>query len=137
MRGHVDVGLLRLAGANRDHRRIDLAFAQQIDPDTLQVSLAAPYPGTALHREALERGWLNGTGLVDGDGVQASALGYPDLPRAEIFASLETFYRRFYFRPRKMFSMASEMVRDPAMGRRRLREGRDFLGFLYRRRRSA
>ena len=28
----------------------------------------------------------------------------------------------------------AEMIRDPAMGRRRLREGRDFLRFLSRRR---
>ncbi len=73
-------------------------------------------------------------GLVDGDGVQTSALSYPGLPRTEIFTSVDTFYRRFYFRPRKIFALASEMVRDPAMGRRRLREGRDFLRFLRRRR---
>ena len=95
---------------------------------------AAPYPGTALHREALERGWLNGNGLVDGHGVQSAALGYPDLPREEIFAALETFYRRFYFRPRKIMAIGAEMIRDPSMGRRRLREGRDFLRFLSRRR---
>ena len=129
--------IMGLPGETRETIASTIRFAQDIDPDTLQVSLAAPYPGTALHREAQERGWLSGDGLVDGDGVQASALGYPDLPRAEIFASLETFYRRFYFRPRKLFSIASEMVRDPAIGRRRLREGRDFLSFLYRRRRSA
>ena len=129
--------IMGLPGETRETIASTIRFAQDIDPDTLQVSLAAPYPGTALHREAQERGWLSGDGLVDGDGVQESALGYPDLPRAEIFASLETFYRRFYFRPRKLFSIASEMVRDPAIGRRRLREGRDFLSFLYRRRRSA
>jgi hopanoid biosynthesis associated radical SAM protein HpnJ len=129
--------IMGLPGETRETIAATIRFAQDIDPDTIQVSLAAPYPGTALHREAEERGWLNGDGLVDGDGVQASALGYPDLPRSEIFASLETFYRRFYFRPRKLFSIASEMVRDPAIGRRRLREGRDFLGFLYRRRHSA
>jgi hopanoid biosynthesis associated radical SAM protein HpnJ len=126
--------IMGLPGETRETIEATIRFAQAIDPDTIQVSLAAPYPGTALHREALERGWLDGVGLVDGDGVQTSALGYPDLPRAEIFASLETFYRRFYFRPRKVFALAGEMIRDPAMGRRRLREGRDFLGFLRRRR---
>src|SRR5207249_6775867 len=108
--------------------------AREIGPDTIQVSLAAPYPGTALHREALERGWLTNDALVDADGVQASALGYPGLPRTEIFSSVEMFYRRFYFRPRKLFAMVGEMVRDPALGRRRLREGRDFVRFLQRRR---
>jgi radical SAM superfamily enzyme YgiQ (UPF0313 family) len=126
--------IVGLPGETRETIAGTIRFAREIDPDTIQVSLAAPYPGTALHREALEQGWLNGNGLVDGDGVQASALGYPDLPREEIFASLETFYRRFYFRPRKIFTIATEMIRDPALGRRRLREGRDFLRFLSCRR---
>src|SRR6266446_1501516 len=126
--------ILGLPGETRETIAATIRFAREIDPDTIQVSLAAPYPGTALYREALSEGWLNGNGLVDGDGVQASALGYPNLPREEIFASLETFYRRFYFRPRKIFTIASEMIRDPALGRRRLREGRDFLRFLSRRR---
>ncbi|HMH49596.1 MAG TPA: hopanoid biosynthesis associated radical SAM protein HpnJ [Candidatus Acidoferrum sp.] len=126
--------IVGLPGETRETIAATIRFAREIDPDTIQVSLAAPYPGTALHQEALERGWLNGNGLVDGDGVQASALGYPELPREEIFAALETFYRRFYFRPRKMLTLGAEMLRDPAMGRRRLREGRDFLRFLSRRR---
>jgi hopanoid biosynthesis associated radical SAM protein HpnJ len=126
--------IMGLPGETRETIEATIRFAREIDPHTIQVSLAAPYPGTALHREALERGWLNGTGLVDGDGVQASALGYPDLPREEIFTALETFYRRFYFRPRKIFAIGAEMIRDPSMGRRRLREGRDFLRFLSRRR---
>ena len=74
---------------------------------------------------------------MDGDGVQTSALSYPDLPRSEIFASVGAFYRRFYFRPRKLVSLATEMVCDPALGRRRLKEGRDFLRFLRRRRRGS
>jgi hopanoid biosynthesis associated radical SAM protein HpnJ len=126
--------IVGLPGETRETIAATIQFAREIDPDTIQVSLAAPYPGTALYEEARERGWLNGNGLVDGDGVQASALGYPDLPREEIFAALETFYRRFYFRPRKMLALGAEMLRDPAMGRRRLREGRDFLRFLSRRR---
>jgi hopanoid biosynthesis associated radical SAM protein HpnJ len=126
--------IMGLPGETRETIEATIRFAQDIDPDTIQVSLAAPYPGTALHREALARGWLDGAGLVDGDGVQASALGYPDLPREEIFASVEAFYRKFYFRPRKIFAIGAEMLRDPAIGRRRLREGRDFLRFLARRR---
>src|SRR5262249_61266521 len=109
-------------------------FATQTSPDTIHAPRPAAYPGTALDREALERGWLAEDGLVDGDGVQTSALGYPGLPRTEIFDSVETFYRRFYFRPRKIFAIVGEMVRDPALGRRRLREGRDFFRFLHRRR---
>src|SRR5438034_456906 len=129
--------ILGLPGGTRETIEATIRFAQQIDPHTLQVSLAAPYPGTALYREALERGWLETESLVDGRGTQASVIGYPHLPRAEIFRSLETFYRRFYFRPRKIFALGGEMLRDRAVMKRRLGEGLDFVRFLARRRQEA
>lgn len=129
--------IMGLPGETRETIEETIRFARQIDPDTLQVSLAAPYPGTALYRQALDNGWLNGVGLVDARGVQTAALGYPHLTRTEIFDSVETFYRRFYFRPRKLFAIAGEMVRDRTVLRRRLGEGVDFLRFLARRRRDA
>jgi radical SAM superfamily enzyme YgiQ (UPF0313 family) len=129
--------ILGLPGETRETIEATIRFAQELDPHTLQVSLAAPYPGTALHREALARGWLETGELVDGQGTQTSVIGYPHLPRAEIFHALETFYRRFYFRPRKMWALGAEMLRDPAVMRRRLGEGMEFVRFLARRRQDA
>ncbi len=126
--------ILGLPGETRETIQETIDFAREIDPHTLQVSLAAPYPGTELHRQAEARGWLDGQALVDGSGVQLSTLGYPHLSRAEVFAALETFYRRFYFRPRKIMAMGAEMLRDHRMLRRRLGEGREFLRFLACRR---
>jgi hopanoid biosynthesis associated radical SAM protein HpnJ len=126
--------IMGLPGETRETIEETIRFAQDIDPDTLQVSLAAPYPGTTLYQEALEQGWLSDSDLVDGDGVQAAVLAYPHLARTEIFESVDAFYRRFYFRPRKLFAIGAEMVRDPAVGRRRLKEGAEFLRFLSRRR---
>jgi hopanoid biosynthesis associated radical SAM protein HpnJ len=126
--------ILGLPGETRETIAETIRFAREIDPHTIQVSLAAPYPGTELYAEAQRNGWLESETLVDGDGVQLSAIGYPHLPRTEIFQSMDLFYRRFYFRPRKMISLAGEMVRDRQVMRRRLREGRDFLRFLRRHR---
>ena len=71
---------------------------------------------------------------MDDRGVQVSALNYPHLSHTEIFDSVETFYRRFYFRPRKIFALAGEIVRNRQVLKRRLREGVEFLRFLSRRR---
>ncbi len=128
--------IMGLPGETRETIEATIGFALEIDPDTIQVSLAAPYPGTALYREAQERGWLEDGTLVDAGGVQTSVLGYPHLGRTEIFASLDAFYRRFYFRPRKIFAIGAEMVRDREVLRRRLGEGAEFLRFLARRRRE-
>ena len=126
--------IMGLPGETRETIQETVRFALDIDPDTIQVSLAAPYPGTALYREARERGWLRDDALVDAGGVQTSVLDYPHLSRSEIFGSLEQFYRRFYFRPRKILAIGAEMLRDPSMLRRRLGEGVEFLRFLSRRR---
>jgi hopanoid biosynthesis associated radical SAM protein HpnJ len=124
--------ILGLPGETRETIQETIRFAREIDPDTIQVSLAAPYPGTALYAEAQRNGWLESDALVDARGEQQSAIGYPHLSRTEIFQSVDLFYRRFYFRPRKMISLAGQTLRDPRMLRRRLAEGRDFVKFLRR-----
>ncbi len=122
--------ILGLPGETRETIAETIRFAAELDPHTIQVSLAAPYPGTALYEEAQRNGWLESDELVDGLGVQVSALGYAHLSRPEIFRSVDQFYRRFYFRPRKVLSLAAEMVRDRRVMKRRLSEGREFLKFL-------
>jgi radical SAM superfamily enzyme YgiQ (UPF0313 family) len=124
--------ILGLPGETRETIEETIRYACELDPHTIQVSIAAPYPGTEMHREALAQGWLGG-GLVDGRGLQQSALGYPHLTRTEIFDAVETFYRRFYFRPKKIFALAREMARDRRLLARRLREGAQFVRFLTQR----
>jgi hopanoid biosynthesis associated radical SAM protein HpnJ len=131
--------ILGLPGESRETIEETIRFAREINPHTIQVSLAAPYPGTELHREALEHGWLDEehAELIDTHGVQMAPLHYPHLSHTEIFHSIEDFYRRFYFRAPKIAAIASEMVRSPQMMRRRLREGLEFFSFLRDRRESA
>jgi hopanoid biosynthesis associated radical SAM protein HpnJ len=128
--------IVGLPGESRQTIEDTIQYACDIDPTTIQVSIAAPYPGTALFREAKDNGWLAGNGLLDADGVQKAALSYPHLPDTEIFVAVERFYRRFYFRPKKMATMSLEMMRSFEMMKRRLREGREFFSFLARRRAS-
>ncbi|MGE5278856.1 MAG: hopanoid biosynthesis associated radical SAM protein HpnJ [Acidobacteriota bacterium] len=126
--------IVGLPGETRETIESTIRFAREINPHTIQVSLAAPYPGTELYRQAREGGWLEQKGgLVGEDGVQVSSLSYPNLPGSEISAALEEFYKRFYFRPRKVAEMLFEMLRSREMLRRRLREGSEFLRFLSRR----
>ncbi len=81
--------------------RETVEFAKRINPHTIQVSLAAPYPGTFLYNQAVQNGWLDAANaeLVDDSGIQIAPLHYPHLSHNEIFNSLEGFYREFYFRP--------------------------------------
>jgi hypothetical protein len=102
----------------------------------LQVSLAAPYPGTFLYKQARENGWLDtdNAELLDEHGVQVAPLHYPHLSHSEIFHSVEEFYTKFYLRAPKIASIVSEMALSPEMLKRRLREAVEFFGFLRERR---
>jgi len=124
--------ILGLPGETKETIEQTIKFATEINPHTMQVSLAAPYPGTFLHKQALENGWLDAdhAELIDERGVQIAPLHYPHLSHTEIFDSVETFYKRFYFRAPKIASIVGEMVLSPQMMKRRLREGVEFFQFL-------
>ena len=127
--------ILGLPGETRETIEETIRFAIETNPHTIQVSLAAPYPGTHLYREAIENGWLDSAHaeLVDSNGVQIAPLHYDHLSHTEIFHSVETFYKRFYFRAGKIASIVAEMATSPQMLRRRLREGVEFFQFLRER----
>jgi hopanoid biosynthesis associated radical SAM protein HpnJ len=131
--------ILGLPGETTETIRETIRFATDINPHTIQVSLAAPYPGTFLYKQAVENGWLDADNaeLVDDHGVQIAPLHYPHLSHTEIFDSVETFYRRFYFRAPKIAAIVGEMVRSPQMMKRRLREGVEFFQFLRERHTAA
>jgi hopanoid biosynthesis associated radical SAM protein HpnJ len=132
--------ILGLPGETKETIEQTIKFATEINPHTLQVSLAAPYPGTFLHKQALENGWLSEehAELIDETGIQIAPLNYPGvLTHGEIFDSVEVFYKRFYFRAPKIASIVGEMVRSPQMMKRRLREGVEFFQFMRDRKTAA
>ena len=124
--------IMGLPGETKETIQETINFAKDINPHTLQVSLAAPYPGTFLYKQAIENGWLDSSHaeLLDEHGVQVAPLHYPHLSHTEIFHSVEEFYTRFYFRAPKIASIVKEMALSPEMLVRRLREAVEFFGFL-------
>jgi hopanoid biosynthesis associated radical SAM protein HpnJ len=129
--------ILGLPGETSETIRETMEFAMEVDPYSIQVSLAAPYPGTELYDQAVRNNWLVPDDLVTLDGAQDFPLQYPGLSRKEVFESVELFYKKFYFRPRPIMRMIGEMVRDSHQRRRRLQEGREFFSFMRERKKSA
>jgi hopanoid biosynthesis associated radical SAM protein HpnJ len=114
-----------------------IRFAQELDPHTIQVSIAAPYPGTELYDQAVRNGWLDNSVLVSGSGIQTSTLRYPHLSPEEIEEAVERMYKRFYFRLKPILRIVREMATDRQMMARRLREGREFFAYLRERKEIA
>jgi len=125
--------ILGLPGETKATIAKTISFAKEINPHTIQVSLAAPYPGTSLYKQSVENGWLqenDAVNLVNDQGVQLAAISYPHLSKDEIFHSMEVFYKKFYFRPGKIWEIVREMLGSWEMLTRRLREGVEFFRFL-------
>ncbi len=114
-----------------------IRFAQELDVFSIQVSLAAPYPGTELYDMAKQNGWFSKkdkTDILHGDGLQQSTLEYPDLSKEEIFEAVERFYRQYYLRPKPILRIIKTMMEDRDVCVRRLREGYEFFSTMVQRR---
>ncbi len=114
-----------------------IRFAQELDVFSLQVSLAAPYPGTELYEMARQNGWFvkkDKTDLVEDDGFQQSSLEYPGLNKDEIFENVERFYRSYYLRPKPILRIIKTMLEDKDVFVRRCREGYEFFKSMAQRR---
>jgi radical SAM superfamily enzyme YgiQ (UPF0313 family) len=128
--------VLGLPVETRESIENTIRFAKELDLFSLQVSLAAPYPGTELFEMARQNGWFvkrDKTDLVETDGFQQSALEYPDLSKEEIFEAVERFYRAYYLRPRPILRIIKTMLEDKDVFVRRCREGFEFFKSLRQR----
>ncbi len=114
-----------------------IRFAQELDVFSIQVSLAAPYPGTELYEMARQNGWFarqDTADVVHRGGLQHSALEYPGLSKEEIFEAVEVFYRRYFLRPKPILRILKTMLEDKEVCVRRLREGYEFFRTMAQRR---
>lgn len=122
--------ILGLPGETKETIEESIRYACDLDVETIQVSLAAPYPGTELYRQAMKNKWYEPSAMVRDDGTQSCTLSFPDLSSKQIAAGVKRFYSKFYTRPRPILRMLWAMALDGAERRRRLREGREFLRYL-------
>ena len=56
-----------------------IRFARELNPETLQVSLASPYPGTEFYRYVEDSGFLVEAVYNDEAGYQKCTVSYPEL----------------------------------------------------------
>ncbi|MFZ2089049.1 MAG: hopanoid biosynthesis associated radical SAM protein HpnJ [Desulfobaccales bacterium] len=127
--------MVGLPGESRASIEASMRFACQLNPDTIQVSLASPYPGTEFFDFCRGKGYMADQNLVDGStGYQQCVVEYPGLAAQDIFKAVSRFYRRFYFRPQTLARIIRCMIKDPVERRRYLQTGQEFLTFLFSRR---
>ena len=126
--------ILGLPGETKGTIEETIRFAQAMNPETLQVSLASPYPGTHFYDFVTRNEFLTVDSLVDETGYQKCTVAYPEVSADEIFKAVETFYRRYYFRPRYIWKSIKKMAASREEAKRLLGEGVQLIGSMRQRR---
>ena len=129
--------IVGLPGETPDTIKESIKFAKEMDCETIQVSLASPYPGTHFYDFVKSNGYEVVDPLVDAGGYQKCTVSYPAISADEIYASVEQFYKEFYFRPKYIARKLKQIVVDPYERPRLLAEGKQFLKTMWHRRAEA
>jgi len=128
--------IMGLPGENRDTVRETIEFAKAMDLNSIQASLASPYPGTEFYDLCKQQGWINSDNFLDESGHQKCIINYPNYSNREIFNSVEEFYNKFYFRPKYIARSIGRMIIDGEERRKLLKEGRQYLDYMRKRKES-
>ncbi|HKD01354.1 MAG TPA: hopanoid biosynthesis associated radical SAM protein HpnJ [Terriglobales bacterium] len=120
--------ILGLPGETRETINNTIAFAKELDVETIQVSVAHAYPGTELYDYAVKNGFMVGDNkMVDEGGHQLAHIQYPGLPAEEILDAVHRFYDEYYFRPKAVFRILKRAAFDSDDRKRLYKEARGFL----------
>jgi len=125
--------IVGLPGETRESLRRTIDFAKRLDCETVQVSIAHPYPGTEFYDYASRNGLLSVESMTDELGHQLPKVVYPGLDRAELVDWVERFYGEYYFRPRVAWRVVRKALWDGAERRRLYKEAREYLALRSKR----
>lgn len=126
--------IVGLPGESRESIRKTIDFAKKLDNETIQVSIAHPYPGTEFYDYAKKNNLISIGNIVDDRGNQLPKVIYPGLDEAELMDWVERFYSEYYFRPRVIWRMVSKAMWDPHERKRLTKEAKEYMALRTRRR---
>ncbi len=121
-------GDFRMGLSGETHETIEktIRFVMKLDPETIQVSISHPYPGTELFQYLSDQGYFISENMTDEQGHQLPNFQYPGLSREEILKSVEDFYVRYYFRPKIIFRIVGSALFSGNDRRRLYKGGKEF-----------
>ena len=126
-----------LPGETRETIRETIEYAKALDLNSIQASLASPYPGTEFYDLCKQEGWITSDSFLDETGHQTCVINYPHLSNKEIFDAVELFYDKFYFRPKYILRSIGRMIVNGEERRKLLKEGRQYLEYMRKRKQAS
>jgi radical SAM superfamily enzyme YgiQ (UPF0313 family) len=126
--------IIGLPGESHETIRKTIEFAKRMDTETIQVSIAAPYPGTELYDYLKNNGLIkiNGT-MSDETGHQLPNFSYPGLDQGDLVEWVERFYGEYFFRPRVAWRIVRKAIWDGHERRRLYKEAREYMALRSKR----
>ncbi len=120
--------IMGLPGETHETINNTIAFAKELDVETIQVSVAHAYPGTELYDFAVSNGFMVGDNkMVDEGGHQLAQIQYPGLPADDIMSAVHRFYDEYYFRPKAVFRILRKAAFDSNDRKRLYKEAKSFM----------
>lgn len=130
---HADF-IVGLPGESRESIRRTIDFAKELDCETIQVSIAHPYPGTEFYDYAETNGLIQiNASMTDETGHQLPNIVYPGLDRAELVDWVERFYGEYYFRPKAAWRVMRKALFNGEERKRLYKEAREYLALRSKR----
>jgi hopanoid biosynthesis associated radical SAM protein HpnJ len=125
--------IVGLPGETRDTIRTTIDFAKELDTETIQVSVAHPYPGTEFFDYVKKNDLITVDSMTDEGGHQLPNIIYPGLDRAELMEWVETFYDEYYFRPKAAWRIVRKAFFNTSERKRLYKEAREYLALRSKR----
>jgi hopanoid biosynthesis associated radical SAM protein HpnJ len=126
--------IVGLPGESRESIRKTIDFAKKLDNETIQVSIAHPYPGTEFYDYAKKNNLISIGSMTDEVGHQLPKVIYPGLDEAELVEWVERFYGEYYFRPRVIWRVVSKAIFDKHERQRLSKEAKEYMALRKKRR---
>ncbi|MGA8597740.1 MAG: hopanoid biosynthesis associated radical SAM protein HpnJ [Bryobacteraceae bacterium] len=126
--------MVGLPGETRESIRKSIDFAKELDVETIQVSIAHPFPGTEFYDSLKQNGLITIDAMTDEGGHQLPNYSYPGLDRAELIEWVERFYGEYYFRPKVALRLIGKAMFDNSERKRLYKEAREYLTLRSKRR---
>ena len=129
---HADF-IVGLPGDSRESIRKTIDFAKDLDCETIQVSIAHPYPGTEFYDYVKKNNLITLDSMTDESGHQLPNIIYPGLDRGELVEWVERFYGEYYFRPKAAWRIVRKAMFNNNDRKRLYKEAKEYLALRSKR----
>lgn len=122
-------------GEDRNTLEKTMAFAMKLEPDTAQFFPVMSYPGTRLHKWALERGYITARSYsewLNEEGGHNCVVSRPGLTSDDLVRFCDSARRRFYLAPSYLLRKLLQSCLQPQEALRTLKSARRFFWHLVK-----